>query len=102
MKYFLYRSLTKRQSLDRRRFEAAHLRYAVLQVAAFYSELLLTQGLFVYPDVEKTLSIITPALYSAFQARFSGKHFNNFIYKITVIITMPVVIKKVSKHEGIT
>ena len=80
--FILNSTLTKRQSLDRRRFEAAHLRYAVLKVAASYPELMGTQGLLVYPDVEKTLQIITPALYSSFQARFSGKYFKNFVFRI--------------------
>lgn len=69
----IYSTLTKRQSLDRRRFESAHLRYAILREAASYSEQLSIKDLLIFSDIEKTLQIVTPILYNAFQARFSGK-----------------------------
>ena len=63
--------------LDRRRLEAAHLKYAALQTAAHYSDYFATSDMVFYTDVQETLEKITPTFYSAFQAHYSGNILQN-------------------------
>lgn len=61
--------------LDRRRLEAAHLKYAFLMTAKEYDGLFSLSDMVVYPNVSDTLQNITPKYYAAFQTRyFGGKH----------------------------
>lgn len=66
-------SLYNRIRLDRRRFEAAHLRYALLQVASRYP-LIVPSPLGMTTDVADILHQVTPAYYEAFTQRYSGMH----------------------------
>lgn len=61
----------RRQSLDRR-FEAAHLRYAMLEITSHYSEQLQMPEITILPDTQLTLQELTPKLHSTFQAQYSG------------------------------
>ena len=44
-----------------------------MRAAASYPDQLSPQDLVMHSDIEKTLQAITPKLYNAFQARFSGE-----------------------------
>lgn len=68
------RAHQERQQMDRRRFEAAHMKYACLRMAAEYSEVILPK----YVTVEScALHKITPALFSSFEARYAGMYTRN-------------------------
>ena len=61
--------LTNRMKLDRRRFEAAHLRYAMLTTMTNYEDI---ERIPMYTDVYESLKIITPAFFESFTKRFAG------------------------------
>ena len=61
--------------LDRRRFEEAHLKYAMLMVQARYPTMA-TGPLPIATDISDTLEKFTPAFYEAFTHRYSGKLIN--------------------------
>lgn len=69
---FPFRAHYRRQELDRRRFEAAHLKYACLKLASQYPEAVSFSSIKVETDVQDSLSTITPALFSSFEARYAG------------------------------
>jgi hypothetical protein len=71
--YTNFRNLKKRVKLDRRRLEAAHLKYAFLITATNYHGLFSTSDMAVYPNIQETLQRITPKYYSGFQTRYFGK-----------------------------
>lgn len=56
--------------MDRRRLEAAHLRFAVLKVGLQYE----LGGLNVHPDNHITLADITPRFYSLFRNMYASKY----------------------------
>lgn len=58
--------------MDRRRFEAAHLKYACLQMAAQYPDAISLSSVRVEGDVTNTLSELTPSLFCCFEARYAG------------------------------
>lgn len=58
--------------MDRRRFEAAHLKYAAIQLAMSYPEAIPPGSFTIKCDVADTLEQITPSLYDAFKARYAG------------------------------
>ena len=58
--------------MDRRRFEAAHLKYAALRLAVSYPEAFHQRGVTVEVEVGDMLQEITPSLYDAFQAKYAG------------------------------
>jgi hypothetical protein len=60
--------------MDRRRFEAAHLKYAVMQLAASYPDVIPFGSLTIHCDIEDTLAFITPLLYDAFKTRYAGMY----------------------------
>ena len=60
--------------MDRRRFEAAHLKYAALRLAVRYPEAFHQRGVTVDVEVRDMLQEITPSLYDAFQAKYAGLH----------------------------
>ena len=70
--FFLLRAQPQRQQLDRRRFEAAHLKYAALQLVVRYPEAFCQEGVTVEVEVKDMFENITPALYNAFQAKYAG------------------------------
>lgn len=49
--------------MDRRRLEAAHLKYASLQMATWYPEAISNSAIKFEGDVMATLNAITPALF---------------------------------------
>lgn len=65
-----YSELVRR--MDRRRFEDAHLKYAVLKVTGRYSECLKAPEF--SSDIYATLQVVTPAFYNAFQRKYSGTY----------------------------
>ena len=58
--------------MDRWRFEAVHLKYAVLQLAVCYPEAFCQEGVMVEVEVKDMFKNIPPALYNAFQAKYAG------------------------------
>ena len=72
--------LTSRLNLDRRRFEAAHLKCAMLKTRAVYPEL--QDEIPVGNDVAEILRVFTPNYYEAFCQKYSGiknlhEYYNN-------------------------
>lgn len=73
----------ERLALDRRRLEATHLRYAVLQVASYYpNDFGMTTR--IYPDLKVTLEYITPLFFSLFRSNYSGKYITTHIAIVIV------------------
>ena len=70
--------------MDRRRFEAAHLKYAILQFAASYPEVIPPGSLTVHCDIGDTLMLVTPLLYNAFRARYAGMYMGSLVTKLIV------------------
>lgn len=62
----------QRQEMDRRRFEAAHLKYACLQMASRYPNAISISHVKVEGDVTDTLREITPSLFHCFETRYAG------------------------------
>lgn len=62
-------------SLDRRRLEAAHLKYAALKVMKRYPEVFKQHKINI--KLTETLESITKDFYTAFTLKYSGKHCNN-------------------------
>jgi hypothetical protein len=56
-----------------RRFETAHLKYAILKMSAFYFDISSAECLKFDSDVSTTLMKITPNLFTAFISRYAGK-----------------------------
>ena len=76
-------SVKNRLQLDRRRLEAAHLKYAILQVNTRFQ--LLEANIAIESDISSTLKEFTPIYYKSFAQRYAGttwpfllvtKHFN--------------------------
>ena len=61
----------ERSKLDRRRLEAAHFKYAILNVMEWYSETIKEEVIFC-PDMNKTLLQFTPRFQLAFHKKYSG------------------------------
>lgn len=66
------RAHKQRQQMDRRRFEAAHLKYACLQVVARYPEKISLSSVKFDGDATETLNEITPILFDCFEAKYAG------------------------------
>ena len=62
--------------MDRRRFEAAHLMYACLQMVDRYPDAISSHLKF-ESDVNDTLNEITPALFRHFESRYAGMFLTN-------------------------
>ena len=62
--------MMSRMKLDRRRFEAAHLRYAMLTTMEIYKDI---EPVPMHTDVYESLRTITPNFYECFTKRFAGK-----------------------------
>lgn len=60
--------------MDRRRLEAAHLKYACLQIIAQYPESISLKSVKFEGDAIETLCEITPALFTCFEARYAGMY----------------------------
>lgn len=58
--------------MDRRRFEAAHLKYAVLKTASHFKQQFQCENLPIYSDVAQTLQEVTPKLFQPFQDRYGS------------------------------
>ena len=65
--------LRLRIRLDRRRFESAHLKYAMLKIQQHYPPLS-TIPVSVAGEVKDTMLNFTPAFYKAFCEQYSGMH----------------------------
>lgn len=65
---FVYRELGERLKLDRRRLEAAHLRFAALQVMGEFKFKRI-----IYPDCHITLTELTPRFFDSFQKKFASE-----------------------------
>ena len=58
--------------MDRRRLEAAHLKYALLQTVAEYPNIFSDSDMVVSTDIQETLQQFTFKYYSGFQNGYSG------------------------------
>ena len=63
--------------MDRRRLEAAHLRYACLMMAASYPDQF--KGFSFEGDINDTLERITPKLFQIFEQTYSRKYVGRYI-----------------------
>ena len=63
--------LNGRIRLDRRRFESAHLKYAMLNILNHYPKIAKVP-ITMTADIAHMLQIFTPVFYSAFCERYSG------------------------------
>jgi hypothetical protein len=58
--------------MDRRRFEAAHLKFAVLKITTAYGDVIKRENVKFDSDIANSLMAVTPVLYSAFMSRYAG------------------------------
>ena len=65
-------AVQRRASLDRRRFEDAHIKYAVLHIISWYSESLQLQDVPLTSDVNAVLEKFTSVYYKLFTAKYAG------------------------------
>ena len=68
----LLRTHHQRLPMDRRCFEAAHLKYACLKMAVQYPDAIPSANVQVESCIFDTLNEITPALFQSFEARYAG------------------------------
>ena len=64
--------------LDRRRFEAAHLKYALLMTQRRYATIPATQ-IPMQTEFNETLKTFTPLFYEAFTQKYSGMYVNMYV-----------------------
>ena len=69
---FLLSADVQRQELDRRWLEDAHMKYACLQLLAWFPEAVGETCTAFQADMIDTLAKITPALFFAFEAKYAG------------------------------
>ena len=62
----------QRQEMDRQRFEAAHLKYACLKMAAQYPMAINISYIGVEADISNSLNKITPILFQCFESKYAG------------------------------
>ena len=62
----------ERYRLDRRRVEAAHFQFAVLQVASWYPHQLELTKLRLHGDIDATLSSVVASYHGLFMAQYSS------------------------------
>ena len=82
------RAHQQRQEIDRRRFEAAHLKYACLQMAVRYPDAITTNSILVEGDVTRTINEITPPVFKQFEAKYSGMSKLVCIWYVTTTIVL--------------
>lgn len=82
-------NLHNRIRLDRRRFEAAHLRYAILQVTSRYP-LIVPGPIGIITDVADVLRQVTPAYYEAFTQRYAGMHMHCTLLNTKSHLVFPI------------
>ena len=70
--YIFFFRIQQRQSMDRRRFEAAHLKYACLRVVNLYPKFLSLDAICFDGDINTTIEVITPLLFCGFEAKYAG------------------------------
>lgn len=74
-----YSKCSDRRSLDRRRLEAAHLRFAILTVQESFPEIF-SDNMRILPDVQSMLAEINHKFYLAFRKRYAGVFcYNNIL-----------------------
>ena len=74
----------QRQEMDRRRFEAAHLKYACLKMAAQYPMAINISYIGVEADISDPLNKITPILFQCFESKYAGMFILNEVMSKTV------------------
>ena len=70
---YVVHELQHRLRLDRRRFEAAHLKYAILTTQSRYPQIA-AGSITMNTDISATLEVITPNFYHAFTNRYAGTY----------------------------
>lgn len=63
----------ERYTLDRRRVEAGHFQFAVLQVASWYPDVFSTRRLPLHASLDETLADVVSVYRGAFMARNAGR-----------------------------
>lgn len=89
--YIFFFRIQQRQSMDRRRFEAAPLKYACLRVVNLYPKFLSLDAICFDGDINTTMEVITPLLFCGFEAKYAGLtlHLNIiFVYLLRIIYGM--------------
>ena len=71
-------NLHYRIKLDRRRFEAAHLKYALLMTQSQYPHI--DESISVSTEVYESIKRVTPKFYTSFCMKYSGKYSNMLKY----------------------
>ena len=71
--------MMSRMKLDRRRFEAAHLRYAMLTTMEIYKDI---EPVPMHTNVYESLRTITPSFYECFTKTFAGKNLVKVMLKL--------------------
>jgi len=71
--------LNQRIRLDRRRFESAHLKYAMLNIQRCYPTLS-TLSITVTGEIKETMLSFTPAFYQAFCKEYSSRLLLTYMY----------------------
>ena len=66
-------SYQERKCLDRRKFEDGHVRFAVLQVIAWYKDQFSLNDTPLLASVNETLKSVTSKYFSSFTQTYSGK-----------------------------
>ena len=80
--YLYYRAHPRRQEMDRRRFEAAHIKYACLQLSAKYPEAVSGSSVPVESDTDNMLQKLTPALFKFFEATYAGIYISGYCNRV--------------------
>ena len=77
-----------RLKLDRRRFEASHLRYSMLKVMSRYPHMLSPDtDRCIKSNLAETLDAITPHYFVAFSNRYAGKY-PEWLYRSVICIVI--------------
>ena len=66
-------NIEERYKLDRRRVEASHMQYAVLQVTSWYPEVFSAKEVLMHSSIDETLISVVSLYHGAFMARNASK-----------------------------
>lgn len=69
----MMRDIVERYKLDRRRVEAAHMQYAILQVISWYPALFSAREVLLHTDTDETLTGVVSLYHGAFMAHNASK-----------------------------
>lgn len=76
--YTLYRemrAIVERHKLDRRRLEAAHFQFAILQVAMWYPQHIDMEELHLHSALQTSLQTVVAVYHGAFMCKYASEFF---------------------------